>query len=75
MDAEEEDDQHSTSLWQGLLYCLKDWRLYIFALMLHSNILCGTFQYIFPSIVQTLGYDRIVTLLLTVRWPHQIQVG
>lgn len=66
MDADEEDDQHATGLMQGLVYCLKDWRLYIFALMLHSNILCGTFQYIFPSIVQTLGFPRIQTLLLTV---------
>lgn len=67
MDAEEEDDSHATTIIRGLVMCLKDWRLYIFMLMLHSNILSGTFQYIFPSIVGTLGYGRIQTLLLTVR--------
>lgn len=76
MDAEEDDDSHATGLMQGLKLCLKDWRLYVFALMLHSNILCGTFQYIFPSIVQTLGFPRIQTLLLTVSrfdcWPQSV---
>lgn len=66
MDAEEEDDRHATSIGQGLMMALKDWRLYIFMLMLHANVLAGTFQYIFPSIVQTLGFGRIQTLLLTV---------
>lgn len=73
MDAEEEDDRHATGLMQGLVLCLKDWRLYIFMLMLHSNVLCGTFQYIFPSIVQTLGFPRIQTLLLTVGTYNQGQ--
>lgn len=66
MDAEEEDDRHATSVAKGLVLALKDWRLYIFMLMLHANVLAGTFQYIFPSIVQTLGFGRIQTLLLTV---------
>lgn len=66
MDAEEEDDRHATGVMQGLVMALKDWRLYVFMLMLHANVLAGTFQYIFPSIVQTLGFGRIETLLLTV---------
>ncbi|ETN43921.1 uncharacterized protein HMPREF1541_11052 [Cyphellophora europaea CBS 101466] len=65
-DAEEEDDSGSTSLWQGLKLCLTDYRMYIFMLMQHLSILSQTFQYLFPSIVQTLGYGRIETLLLTV---------
>ncbi|KAJ9602393.1 hypothetical protein H2200_013248 [Cladophialophora chaetospira] len=65
MDAEEEDDRHATGVLAGLMMALKDWRLYIFMLMLHANVLAGTFQYIFPSIVQTLGFGRIQTLLLT----------
>lgn len=67
MDAEEEDDNNSTSLWQGLLLCLKDYRMYIFLLMQHLSILSMTFQYLFPSIVGTLGYPHVQTLLLTVR--------
>ena len=66
MDAEEEDNRHATGITKGLMMALKDWRLYIFMLMLHANVLAGTFQYIFPSIVQTLGFGRIETLLLTV---------
>jgi hypothetical protein len=70
MDAEEEDDRHATGVMQGLLLAVKDWRLYVFMLMLHANVLAGTFQYIFPSIVQTLGFGRIQTLLLTVCLPR-----
>ncbi|KIV98099.1 hypothetical protein PV10_01785 [Exophiala mesophila] len=66
LDAEEEDDNTSTSLWHGLLLCLKDYRMYIFLLMQHLSILSMTFQYLFPSIVGTLGYPHVQTLLLTV---------
>jgi hypothetical protein len=66
MDAEEDDDNKSVSVWQGLLLCLKDYRMYIFLLLQHLSILSMTFQYLFPSIVGTLGYGRIETLLLTV---------
>ncbi|GAB7366719.1 hypothetical protein MBLNU230_g0676t1 [Neophaeotheca triangularis] len=66
MDAEEEDETHATTLWQGLKYALKDYRLYIFMLLQHLSILTQTFQYLFPSIVGTLNYGRIETLLLTV---------
>lgn len=66
MDAEEEDDTHATTLWQGLKFCLKDFRLYLFLLLQHLSILTQTFQYLFPSIVGTLGYGRVETLLLTV---------
>lgn len=65
-DADEDDDNKSTSIWQGLRLCLTDYRTYIFVLLQHLSILSQTFQYLFPSIVLTLGYGRIQTLLLTV---------
>ena len=65
-DAEEADDSKSTSIWEGLRLCLTDYRTYIFILLQHLSILSQTFQYLFPSIVLTLGYGRIETLLLTV---------
>lgn len=65
IDAHEEDDKN-TSLWQGLKLALKDYRLYIFILLQHASIVSQTFQYFFPSIVKTLGYGRVQTLLLTV---------
>ena len=65
-DADEDDDNKSTSIWEGLRLCLTDYRMYIFILLQHLSILSQTFQYLFPSIVLTLGYGRITTLLLTV---------
>lgn len=65
-DINESDDTHSRSIWDGVKLCLKDYRLYLFVLLQHLSILSQTFQYFFPSIVQTLGYGEIETLLLTV---------
>jgi len=54
------------SIWVGLKLALTDYRLYLFVLLQHLSLLSQTFQYFFPSIVQTLGYDKITTLWLTV---------
>ena len=56
----------AASVWQGLKLALADYRLYLFVLLQHLSLLSQTFQYFFPSIVQTLGYGRIQTLWLTV---------
>lgn len=68
-DINEMDDGKSTTVWQGLKLALKDYRLYLFILLAHMSLLSQTFQYFFPSIVQTLGYDPLITLLLTVPGP------
>jgi len=47
------------------MLALKDYRLYIFILFQHISLLTQTFQYFFPTIVKTLGYSKIATLLLT----------
>jgi hypothetical protein len=65
-DAKESDDTHDVSLLAGLKLALKDYRVYIFLLFQHLSLLSQTFQYFFPSIVNTLGYGHIETLLLTV---------
>lgn len=65
-DINESDETHSTSIWYGIRLALKDYRLYLFVLLQHLSLLSQTFQYFFPSIVSTLGYGSIVTLLLTV---------
>lgn len=69
-DINESDETHSRSIWDGVKLCLKDYRLYLFVLIQHLSILSQTFQYFFPSIVQTLGYGSIETLLLTVPGKH-----
>lgn len=66
VDINESDDTHSRSIWEGVKLCLTDYRLYLFVLLQHLSILSQTFQYFFPTIVQTLGYGSIETLLLTV---------
>ncbi|KAK2790918.1 hypothetical protein FQN52_005363 [Onygenales sp. PD_12] len=65
-DAKEADDSKATTLWEGLKMVLVDWRLYVFVIFQHTSILAQTFQYFFPSIVNTLGFGKIETLLLTV---------
>ncbi|KAL1297370.1 hypothetical protein AAFC00_004910 [Neodothiora populina] len=62
----ESDDQHSACVWQGVKLAVKDYRLYYFLLLQHLSLLSQTFQYFFPSIVATLGFGKIETLLLTV---------
>lgn len=64
-DVSEVDEQHSASVWAGLKMALKDYRTYLFLLLQKTSLLSQTFQYFFPSIVQTLGYGRIETLWLT----------
>lgn len=64
-DAKEADDIGSVGIWQALKMTLADKRLYLFVFLLHTSLLSQTFQYFFPTIVQTLGYGNIVTLLIT----------
>lgn len=66
IDADEADDTQNQTIKQGLKAAFMDYRLYICILFQHTSLLSQTFQYFFPSIVQTLGYNNIVTLLLTV---------
>ncbi|KAK4503294.1 hypothetical protein PRZ48_006722 [Zasmidium cellare] len=65
-DINETDETRSSSVWDGIKMALKDYRLYLFTLLQHMNLLSQTFQYFFPSIVATLGFGNIETLLLTV---------
>ena len=43
-----------------------DKRIYLFILLQHSSLLSQNFQYFFPTIVKTLNYGNIETLLITV---------
>lgn len=40
---------------EGLKLALRDYRLYVFVLFQHTSLLSQTFQYFFPTIVNTLG--------------------
>lgn len=56
----------ASSIKEGVMLALRDPRLYLFTLLQHASLLSQTFQYFFPTILQTLGYGNIETLLLTV---------
>ena len=64
-DTGEADIASASGLWQGVKLAFKDSRLYMFVLLQHASILSQTFQYFFPTIVGTLGYGKIITLLIT----------
>ncbi|KAI2784178.1 MFS general substrate transporter [Daldinia loculata] len=65
-DAGEVDVADASSIKEGVMLALRDPRLYLFTLLQHASLLSQTFQYFFPTILQTLGYGNIETLLLTV---------
>ncbi|KAI2632587.1 putative MFS transporter [Hypomontagnella submonticulosa] len=64
-DAGEADAAGAASIKEGVMMALRDPRLYLFTLLQHASLLSQTFQYFFPTILQTLGYGNIQTLLLT----------
>ncbi|KAF7164165.1 hypothetical protein CNMCM5623_008855 [Aspergillus felis] len=64
-DAGEADDTNAVSIRDALAMVLRDRRIYLFILLQHSSLLSQTFQYFFPTIVKTLGYGSIETLLIT----------
>lgn len=64
-DAGEADDTNTGSMKEALYLVFTDKRIYLFILLQHTSLLSQNFQYFFPTIVQTLGYDNIITLLIT----------
>ncbi|KAL4912060.1 major facilitator superfamily domain-containing protein [Aspergillus aurantiobrunneus] len=64
-DAGEADDTGASSIKEALYAVFTDKRIYLFILLQHASLLSQTFQYFFPSIVQTLNYSNIETLLIT----------
>ena len=64
--AGERDDRNAVSVKQALKMAFSDYKVYLFMLLHHSNLLCQSFTYFFPTIVASLGYSRTITLLLTV---------
>ncbi|KAI1327643.1 allantoate permease [Xylariaceae sp. FL0255] len=65
-DTGEADLAGTISLKEGLKMAITDPRLWLFTLLQHVSIVSQAFQYFFPTIVKTLGYGSVETLLLTV---------
>ena len=59
-------DEDSISWLIGFKQAFTDWRLYAFAVMFHCVLVTTSTQNFFPTVVDTLGFGRVNTLLLTV---------
>ncbi|CRG83538.1 hypothetical protein PISL3812_00890 [Talaromyces islandicus] len=59
------EEQTKRSLFHAAKIAVMDYRTWIFVLMQHCVLLSQTVTFFFPSVVDTLGYDNITTLLLT----------
>ncbi|KAJ5119211.1 hypothetical protein N7526_010848 [Penicillium atrosanguineum] len=64
-DTGEADNASSSSIREAPAMVFADRRIYLFILLQHVSLLSQNFQYFFPTIVQTLGYGSIETLLIT----------
>lgn len=60
-----ESDEVNESVFLGLKKALSDPKVYVLVLIQTSAVVSMSFTYFFPSIVKTLGYPRVETLLLT----------
>lgn len=54
----------NTSTWIGFKEALKDPRLWVLIPMYHFHMAASGFKNFFPTIVETLGFERNVTLAL-----------
>ncbi|KAH6672669.1 major facilitator superfamily domain-containing protein [Plectosphaerella plurivora] len=65
MEADTTELKANTSTWRGLLDAVKDARLWVLIFMQHLHLAASGYKNFFPSIVETLGFSRNVTLALT----------
>jgi MFS family permease len=54
-----------TSTMEGLKQAAKDPLVWIFCAMAHLHLAANGFKNFFPTVVETLGFDRTITLVLT----------
>lgn len=55
----------ATSTVKGLLEAARDPKLWLFAFMQHMHLAANGFKNFFPTAVETLGFNRTITLVLT----------
>lgn len=65
-DAAGTTDEYNESWIVGFKEAFKDWRTYVFAAIFHCVLVTTSTQNFFPTVVNSLGFGRINTLLLTV---------
>ncbi|KAM0716498.1 hypothetical protein Q7P37_007943 [Cladosporium fusiforme] len=62
---EDRDTQGSSSAWTGFQQCVSDYKTWVLVFMIFGVVSSGTINSYFPTIVETIGFGRTVTLLLT----------
>lgn len=65
LEADGEEDTVQGSVMKGLKQALVDPKVWLLVLIQSAAVMAMSFTYFFPSIVQTLGYPRVITLLIT----------
>lgn len=65
MEKDTVDNSGDTSTWAGLKQACSDPLVWIFALMAHMHLAANGFKNFFPTVVETLGFNTTVTLVLT----------
>ncbi|GAB1313858.1 hypothetical protein MFIFM68171_04068 [Madurella fahalii] len=63
-----EDDwvnREEQTFWQGAKLAFTDYKTYILLVLLFCIVASGTVTNFFPTVVNTLGYDSVISLLLT----------
>lgn len=59
------DSKADTSTFAGLKEAAADPKLWLFAFMQHMHLAANGFKNFFPTVVETLGFGKTVTLVLT----------
>ena len=59
-----DEDETEQSHGRGLWLAITDWRVWWMALALTSQVVALSFNAYFPTLSQTMGFNRTVTLLL-----------
>ena len=59
------DQGEKGSVWSGLRQAVSDPRVWLFCLAQNLHLSANGFKNFFPSVVQTLGFSRNITLVLT----------
>ncbi|KAF2437594.1 MFS general substrate transporter [Karstenula rhodostoma CBS 690.94] len=58
-------NEGETSTRKGFMQAAKDPMVWIFAFMAHMHLAANGFKNFFPTVVQTLGFNQTITLVLT----------
>ncbi|OAA54604.1 Major facilitator superfamily domain, general substrate transporter [Niveomyces insectorum RCEF 264] len=64
-DQGQQDDKDELSVTKGIVFALKDPKLWLLLGILYCTYICAASLNFFPSVVSTLGYSRNKTLALT----------